>query len=1264
MKLFLVALILFSNCVFAQTLNEDGVLDKNLILAQAFDEFKIENNLYVDALRRAQEELIFLRNYKLNEESKLYIEKIESQLIESNIEVLSLVEKMELNSQNIFLDDVLLMRMAQLNLEKSDFDFAQKMETNANLESQNADYSKSLHYARRLLKTFPKSPLADRAEYLIAYIFEEQGRFQEAMQVYNFFVKNYPYSSLWDEALWRLAELQFESEQYAEARNNYLKLSKKQDSRFELLALYKLGTSLYEQNELDKSAKIFIRLYKRLSETKTYISTYQSLYDESLEYLGLLISKNVKTNIPKDLKSLALEKLAALLDRNNFYEKSRNVFKQYVESDPNSRYVPQFYAKWIESLLLDGKAEKAQVLRQEFLSKYSMSSLWYQSNQSDYQSIFAANDNYEKFYLDSARYNYELYKSNTQVNKDYLKTASNNYQAFLNQYSYSSRTAWAAYELGQIFYDQKNYVNANKYFQIALEKSKETELTQDAAYAEFLTKLHMHGVIESNNLIKHPKKLSESNFEEETNSKLLDLHRSYESYDKISLESDDKAKIRFNMAQFYYENSYFSKAHLLLQQNYESKDIDVNIKAKSLGFSADIFNHIGDLVSYQSMNEKYIALSKQYFSKVKFDAAKGPNYRLYVQASNLYNTNYKEASAKTFEQIAVVAETPEEANETKFRAAQVYHELGQWQKSAEVLKTTKNYEPADLLLSEIYFSQLNLAAGESLLLKLAKKTKDQKKLQNIYFKLFNNFFDTEDYAKAAIYAESFSNLRLDDNYKFIAAELYIKSNNLEKAKKLLLNFALKKSSNSSSSRIRIAVLEATILKEQYRLSNKLNSQNLVQVSKKCDAANKIYKSNPKVEAGALQSIAWCATHELERFIISGNSKSEDLAILSSNLLKLSDNKKLLEDYNKFSTMSNNFAEASTITDEWQSFLQDLKLRALQYAKEKPLNKNTQDFFNNIKADIAYFDNPLLYFNWTNIESELLKLKYGDKEISNLLSSCDSKDYSQCAKSASSWQSKLILNKLAANEKELKSLLSTEISDEFVSDAKVFSKLFQINTEEQNPLSAEDLLLQNQSIQSVFEFYEAKETKQKISILKSIIEQHPFNAWAFIQLAKIYIENDKYALANWTLQKASFSTKQMMPNLLYLHAIGFDVDKLANKYSLVQDDIFGNYAYEYLKIFAPNSISKLEFNNKQISLSYFSELQYLSYVYEKADKSESFDAKSDNAYMLYLSALSSLKNSDLEAFTSTYKLAQKLGWQSPSDTFVLKFVKNREVAGEK
>ena len=83
---------------------------------------------------------------------------------------------------------------------KEQLDVAEQAFTNQN-------YNVTLHAAHRIIRVWPLSDYAPRAEYLIGRCLEVKGNDEAAFNAYEAIIKKYPHSDSYEDVLWRQYEI-------------------------------------------------------------------------------------------------------------------------------------------------------------------------------------------------------------------------------------------------------------------------------------------------------------------------------------------------------------------------------------------------------------------------------------------------------------------------------------------------------------------------------------------------------------------------------------------------------------------------------------------------------------------------------------------------------------------------------------------------------------------------------------------------------------------------------------------------------------------------------------------------------------------------------------------------------------------------------------------------------------------------------------------------------------------------------------------------
>jgi TolA-binding protein len=137
-------------------------------------------------------------------------------------------------------------------------------------EAQN--YRAAVAMYLELLKGYPNAPDNDKVLYQLAHAYELGGDLEAALQVLNRLVREYPHTSLLDEAHFRRGELMFALHNYRGAEDAYATiLATRTHTPFFERALYMHGWSLYKQDRLEDALQSFfgvldLKLIARESE--------------------------------------------------------------------------------------------------------------------------------------------------------------------------------------------------------------------------------------------------------------------------------------------------------------------------------------------------------------------------------------------------------------------------------------------------------------------------------------------------------------------------------------------------------------------------------------------------------------------------------------------------------------------------------------------------------------------------------------------------------------------------------------------------------------------------------------------------------------------------------------------------------------------------------------------------------------------------------------------------------------------------------------
>lgn len=248
------------------------------------------------------------------------------------------------------------------------------------------DYSVTLHAAHRVVKVWPLSDYAPRAEYLIGRCLEARGRDEAAFDAYQNIVKKYPRSANYEDVLWRQYEIanRFLGGEFFRVFWGYLPLYPSMDETAKMYgkivasgpyssvaphAQLRIGAAREKQKDYEAAVKAYEAAADRYHEQPAIAAdamyraalSYQkqattSEYDQGTASKAIAAYTDFMTFYPEDkrvsLAQKAVVSLKAEQVRGNFgiaqyYEKNKQwtgavvYYNEVLQMDPNSPYAAQ-----------------------------------------------------------------------------------------------------------------------------------------------------------------------------------------------------------------------------------------------------------------------------------------------------------------------------------------------------------------------------------------------------------------------------------------------------------------------------------------------------------------------------------------------------------------------------------------------------------------------------------------------------------------------------------------------------------------------------------------------------------------------------------------------------------------------------------------------------------------------------------------------------------------------------------------------------------
>ncbi len=231
------------------------------------------------------------------------------------------------------------------------------------------EYATLIQYFSQIRKSYRSGYGSDALLYGIAYALYEEGREQEAMQAFEELVRDYPPSTYFIEASFRLGEYYYDIYQNIDAMDAYLRVLEFPKSGFYDKALYKMGWLYYRIDEIEDSASSFLKAFERSGTYKK-----GGFQDEALS--GVVMSLGRFADHTKALEFLNRQlvtdnsatvyfKLADRLVAETRYREALKVYQSFVEKFPVSDKLPFIFDQMAH--LYDNLDDKKKSTEMRFL---------------------------------------------------------------------------------------------------------------------------------------------------------------------------------------------------------------------------------------------------------------------------------------------------------------------------------------------------------------------------------------------------------------------------------------------------------------------------------------------------------------------------------------------------------------------------------------------------------------------------------------------------------------------------------------------------------------------------------------------------------------------------------------------------------------------------------------------------------------------------------------------------------------------------------
>lgn len=632
-------------------------------------------------------------------DDQVKLEKITEQQIN---ELFKLTQKFKNSPQR----GELWLRLAELYVEKAGIiDYRKQGEYDQKLKDYQAGKTKvkptlnladAKEYNRKAIqlyewfvRDFPKDDKMDQALFFLGYNFYELGESKKGTAYYERLTREYPRSPYVTEANFALAEYYFENEKWKTAGDYYAQVLKNKRHRLYTFSLYKTAWTQFRSGSTTSALKTMEKLIRdsREQQAQAEVEGRKNINKSKLESEGLrdivLFYAEVgePEKAPGYFKSLAgrdadkyLEKLAYFYGDKGNLPGARVLFNYLVAENPTS---PKAFDYKYQIVKLYSTAKKSREFREELFAwtkDFATGSSWYQANQNNKEMT----DNSYKL-RETTLKNYVLQQHQTAQNSRApfsQNLALEGYRLYLTEFKDSPTIADMHFYFGELLYDMKKFEEAGAQYRWVVENAPTN--------AKFYSKAA------ENTVLALEKDLPK---DEEMSAKLgasiepVSLDSRVERFIKAGQwylakvpENEKSAEIKFRIGRLYYQHNQFDQAI-----PYFRDIVGKHPKTKYAEYSAnlllDIYNIRKDYAGLEKTGAELLALPGIANSKAGTDIREVLEKSSFKKAQDLEVQKKYGESAAQFEAFAKQNAGSSLAVTATFNAAINYERAGNSQKA-------------------------------------------------------------------------------------------------------------------------------------------------------------------------------------------------------------------------------------------------------------------------------------------------------------------------------------------------------------------------------------------------------------------------------------------------------------------------------------------------------------------------------------------------------------------------------------------------------
>jgi len=504
--------------------------------------------------------------------------------------------------------------------QKHDDDMRQfqagKVKTRPKLDLAAAqDYNrKAIQLYEWFLRDFPKDPKMDQALFFLGYNYMELNQPERGKDYYQRLTKEYPESAYIDESNFALGEYHFEREQWTDALKYYQLVAANKRARLHSFALYKSAWCLYKMGKV-KDALVALervirsgRIAKGSQDTSAGGVSRIRLATEAQKDLVVFYAeagtpegaRSYFTEVAGEKQTFnLLEKLAYYYSDTGNRDGARSIFRDLIAERPTA---PKAYDYQYQIVTLYVSTERGEVFKNElynWIQTYSTDSEWAKANHKDKELVTRASQ-----LIETTLRNFILQQHQTAQNSKVptaQKTAKQGYEMYFNTIKDGTKMDEMHFFFAELLFDMKDYEGAAAQY---------SWVAENAPNSQYFEKATLNTVLSTEKGLPKEEDLKKAVGESLDPVPLSPVIQAFETavarYTKGFPKGESVPAMKYKMGALYYYHNQFDRA--LEAFNGIIKEYPKSQFAQySANLTLDIYNLKKDYVGLEQAGKEILA---------------------------------------------------------------------------------------------------------------------------------------------------------------------------------------------------------------------------------------------------------------------------------------------------------------------------------------------------------------------------------------------------------------------------------------------------------------------------------------------------------------------------------------------------------------------------------------------------------------------------------------------------------------------------------